>query len=354
MQRLSTIATIKITKTPRTSKLTLVAILAALATAATVACDGPEDYHEQAEDARGLPDEGIDVNGTCHPICEAGVTGDADGWADSTLAKEKCVVAGSKIATDAKNTSCLPNNGVEVDGECRLFCDLSLKDSGEDYGATNTGKTCVVPGSNRALNNSTCKIDDPYAHEEGECPLLVECPEGLTCGCQMATGLGAKKKKILDAGGIEFLASAMMENEKLNTNYPYGDIFPDGTPKTGDSWNGGVAKQNWYMMRECHPAWQDLGPDDYMVADDNDDTTTDTPEINSSLELDAEIFGECMDMYGDEWFAFHRAGAGAKNPTEKQKKDIERFTTATLWVQEQLEQDHQTDDTRFFVDIENI
>ena len=32
--------------------------------------------------------------------------------------------------------------------------------------------------------------------------------------------------------------------------YPYGDVTPDGKPKTGDSANFGLFKNNWYMLRQ--------------------------------------------------------------------------------------------------------
>jgi hypothetical protein len=49
-------------------------------------------------------------------------------------------------------------------------------------------------------------------------------------------GLGRRKQQVLKTGGLDFLASAMMETEKMDTNYPYGDN------KRDDSFNAGICK----------------------------------------------------------------------------------------------------------------
>lgn len=56
-------------------------------------------------------------------------------------------------------------------------------------------------------------------------------------------------------GGTLLLAIAMLEDSHLearpHADYPFGDKYPDGAPKTGDAANFGIYKMNWFMIRQC-------------------------------------------------------------------------------------------------------
>jgi hypothetical protein len=77
------------------------------------------------------------------------------------------------------------------------------------------------------------------------------------------SGLGARKQEVIRAGGnTRDLAIAMLETDKMTTDYTYGmskcilggakrvlikRFTGDG--KSGDGTNFGIFKQNWYMLR---------------------------------------------------------------------------------------------------------
>jgi hypothetical protein len=175
----------------------------------------------------------------------------------------------------------------------------------------------------------------------GKCPASLACPAGIGCGCYVVPGLGANKKKILDAGaGLPYtsylLASAMVETEKLDTNYALGDN------KSGDSFNAGVAKQNWGMIRTCHSAWKNLKSTDTGTA----------AMLNNDRVLDAQVYGECRAYYGDKWWAGHRNGvSGIANPNTQ---DIKNFKTGEDWTNTQIQNGHTCDDLRFWVNLPAI
>lgn len=198
-------------------------------------------------------------------------------------------------------------------------------------GGAGTGRTCSTVGG-------------------GQCPATFTCPSGSTpssstCGCYTPAGLGANKAALFAAGARDYmLASAMMETELMDAStYPYGDQMPDGTPKTGDAWNGGVCKQNWGMMRTCYPPWQGLASDQYATAG----------AMNSDLGLDVAVYNACRDHFGDDWWAGHRNGAsGLANPDTA---DIQAFKAAMDWTYEQLVSgSHFCDDVRFWVNVQAI
>ncbi|EEY19718.1 conserved hypothetical protein [Verticillium alfalfae VaMs.102] len=65
-------------------------------------------------------------------------------------------------------------------------------------------------------------------------------------GLYSVSGLGARKQAILNAGGNSLdLAIAMLETERMSTDYIYGDN------KSNDAANFGLFKQNWGMLRIC-------------------------------------------------------------------------------------------------------
>lgn len=65
-------------------------------------------------------------------------------------------------------------------------------------------------------------------------------------GSYTIAGLGQRKQQVTAAGANSFnLAIAMLETEKMDTNYAYGDN------KQNDAANFGIFKQNWGMLRVC-------------------------------------------------------------------------------------------------------
>jgi hypothetical protein len=170
----------------------------------------------------------------------------------------------------------------------------------------------------------------------GSCPSSVSCPSGMSCGCYIVSGLGTNKKALTAAGGsLDMMASAMMETEKMDTNYTYGD------GKTGDSANFGVCKQNWYMMRLAHPAWRSLTAAQYGTG----------AAINSSRSLDATVYNESRSYFGSLWWAGHRNGqSGLTTPNTT---DINNFKAAWQWTRNNIGS-HATDDVRFWVSVPPI
>jgi hypothetical protein len=211
-------------------------------------------------------------------------------------------------------------------------------------GAPATGGSKATGGA--ASTTTTCSVVGG-----GQCPTLsaLSCPFGggtaassnAQCGCYIVAGLGVNKKAILDAGASQaaadqqyvqyLLASAMMETALSDTNYPLGDN------KTGDSFNAGVAKQNLGMIKTCHPAIQ---------------TTTQAAQMNSNRALDVQVYVECRKYYGSSWWAGHRDGsAGIANPNTT---DIQNFKAGEDWTNAQIQNGHQCDNVRFWVNMPAI
>ncbi|CAG8891835.1 unnamed protein product [Penicillium egyptiacum] len=159
-------------------------------------------------------------------------------------------------------------------------------------------------------------------------------------GHQTISGLGARKQELVAAGGnTRDLAIAMLETNDMTTDYKYGD------GKTGDGTNFGVFKQNWFILR--HSASEFLGQ---TVADVDNGAI-----LNSDLGKDIQARHEGEKHYGYEtWFSGHRNGeSGIKNPGTD---DINAYIDAIAWIQQQIESDekYQSDDTRFWVDVQAI
>ncbi|KAL4982235.1 hypothetical protein BDW68DRAFT_61987 [Aspergillus falconensis] len=159
-------------------------------------------------------------------------------------------------------------------------------------------------------------------------------------GSDIISGLGARKQAVLDAGGnTRDLAIAMLETTTMTTNYLYGD------GKKGDATNFGIFKQNWYMLRNS--ASEFLG----QTVDQVDNGAI----LNSDLAKDIQARHEGEENFGYEiWFSGHRNGeSGVQNPGTD---DIKSYIDAVAWIQKQIESDprYQSDDTRFWVDVQAI
>ncbi|KAJ5150400.1 uncharacterized protein N7500_010589 [Penicillium coprophilum] len=161
-------------------------------------------------------------------------------------------------------------------------------------------------------------------------------------GNETISGLGARKQEVVGAGGnTRDLAIAMLETKTMTTDYTYGD------GKVGDATNFGIFKQNWYVLR--HSASEFLGQ---SVAEVDNGAILNT---SSDLGKDIQARHEGEDHYGFEiWFSGHRNGeSGIKNPGTS---DINAYIDAIAWIQQQIESDekYQSDDTRFWVDVQAI
>jgi hypothetical protein len=261
------------------------------------------------------------------------------------------------------------DRGFSVGGTCFRGCaseatDLDASGAVDGFGFENDA-SCVVGNREPALSATPCDpfvvpppvntdpngvfIRDPL----GVCPPAdqITCPLGLPrgeCGCFIIPGLGARKAEVLNAavaaGGVplDFLASGSFESETYNTDYPLGDVFPDGRQKTGGAANFGITKMNWTMIRQCHPAYRGLTDRDYLRG----------IELNDDLDLEATVYRECREFFGDRWLGGHRNGiAGLNNPNTP---DIQRFVGVYDWLGEVYADGHLTDDTRWYTNVPAI
>jgi hypothetical protein len=181
-------------------------------------------------------------------------------------------------------------------------------------------------------NNQSCiVVGGGSSSASGSCPSNLQCSSGLDCGCEIISGLGRNKQAYKDAGAnLDFLASAMMETKKMDTNYTYGD------GKKGFMFNAGATKQNWRMMKQCNTEWKYLGENDYAYSDD----------LNWNRSFDVQVYKKCRAFWGDKWFAGHRSGqTGLDNPNTR---DNNTFKNAHAWIKKML-QNNQTNDVRFYV-----
>ncbi|KAE8364473.1 hypothetical protein BDV27DRAFT_157849 [Aspergillus caelatus] len=159
-------------------------------------------------------------------------------------------------------------------------------------------------------------------------------------GQYTVSGLGSRKKAIIEAGGNSLdLAIAMLEIEDMNTaHYPYGD------GKTYDAANFGLFKQNWGLLRECAHRYGFKGKTEAQWHDG--------AVMNSNVYADVASRWDCQNYYGyDKWFAGHRNGAsGLANPYTA---DINTYKSAVQWIQKQIDSNekYKYDDTRFWVSV---
>ncbi|CAG5137571.1 uncharacterized protein ALTATR162_LOCUS154 [Alternaria atra] len=161
-------------------------------------------------------------------------------------------------------------------------------------------------------------------------------------GSYTVSGLGARKQAILNAGGNSLdLAIAMLETERMQTDYTYGDN------KSNDAANFGLFKQNWGMLRVCGSRAGFSGQ--------SEGQWNNGAKLNSDIYADVASRWDCQDYYGYErWMAGHRNGAtGLGNPNTD---DINRYRSAIEWIQGRIDSknDYKSDDTRFWVDVTPI
>ncbi|KAF7557003.1 hypothetical protein G7Z17_g1002 [Cylindrodendrum hubeiense] len=161
-------------------------------------------------------------------------------------------------------------------------------------------------------------------------------------GSYTVKGLGQRKKAILNAGGNTLdIAIAMLETERLSTNYVYGDA------KANDAGNFGLFKQNWGLLRVCASRAGFVGQ--------SESQWNNGAKLNSDIYADVAARWDCQEHYGyDKWFAGHRNGAtGLNNPWTD---DIQFYKRSVEWIKSQIDSNkkYKTDNTRFWVDVTPI
>lgn len=122
----------------------------------------------------------------------------------------------------------------------------------------------------------------PTGGGKGKCPSISTCPAGYRCGCEVVSGLGRRKQQLIKLGAsTSFLASAMMETRTMSANYKYGD------GKTHDSFNAGLAKQNWFLSRRCYSPWRKYDARHYKRMD----------VLNKNAKLDIKVCASYYTFY---------------------------------------------------------
>ncbi|KAF8655506.1 hypothetical protein AX16_003035 [Volvariella volvacea WC 439] len=160
-------------------------------------------------------------------------------------------------------------------------------------------------------------------------------------GSYTISGLGNRKRQLISCGAQPLdMAIAMLETERMTTDYTYGD------GKTYDSANFGVFKQNWGMLRQSTSRYRGKSQNDWNQG----------AELNSNLCLDIQLRKESQAYFGETlWFAGHRNGAsGLANPNTA---DIQRYKDAIYWIRDQLTQNNSagmTSDVRYWVNVPAI
>jgi hypothetical protein len=287
--------------------------------------------------------DGYLAGATCVPACGHPELADAQGYGYE--AQESCVVASSMAATQKARCTLsaradLPPPGVGFENGQTCFppCTAAALDLTADGYGWDANRTCAVKDSKAAIQGVPCV--PPPSTVTGACPMQLVCPavSGVTlgCGCTWIEGLGARKQVILGTSGASqyFVASAMMETAGLLANYALGDN------KTQDSFNAGIAKQNWGMARRCHPAWSPQTAAEYATM----------AAMNTNLALDIQVYNECRTMFGANWWSGHRDGY---NNLGMNTLDIQQFKAAMDWTNQMITT-HLTDDVRFWVTIQAI
>ena len=284
------------------------------------------------------------VDMKCVPACtHPEWVEDAQGYGFE--AQQTCIVTGSTAAT--QNARCTltprtdlppPGSGFQNGGTCFPPCGTGATELTADGYGWEMNRTCIVPGSKGAVQGVPCV--PPPSTVTGDCPRTLACPVvnsvTIACGCTWVDGLAERKAVIMGSPGATqyFLASAMLETVTLTADYTLGD------GKTEDAFNAGLAKQNWGMIRRCHPAWQSQTAAQFMTS----------TAMNSSLALDVQVYNECRSIFGEQWWAGHRNGYNNLNTNTQ---DIQEFKAGMDWTNTQLT-GHLTDDVRFWVTIRPI
>jgi hypothetical protein len=165
----------------------------------------------------------------------------------------------------------------------------------------------------------------------------------------------ATKSAIFASGGETLeLAIAMLENEDLLADYPFGDC------KTGDAANFGIYKMNWYMIKRCPSAMPLIGSNPASSV-----STGVGKAINSDAMLATKILLEAMKRWptdapdptkpvSNNFWAGHRWGqSGLDNWPDTNWGDIQRYYLSVQAIKAKcdLEATVWTTDVRYWVDV---
>lgn len=251
-----------------------------------------------------------------YPYCNNGSSSDPDGDGWGWENEASCVVRGG--SADTGNSG--GNSG--GNGSYPVCANGSASDPDGDGWGWENGQSCTVSGGSNGGGGTAA------------------CPSGVTCGSYTVSGLGARKRQVTAAGANTLdLATAMLETDNMQTNYPYGDN------KTGLSANFGIFKQNWDLLTESCSRFRGQSADQWNNG----------AVLNSNLSADIQCLHESQNYYGvDRWFAGHRNGrTGLNNPNTA---DIQRYRTAVYWLRDQIASNsaNLTNDTRFWVNVPPI
>ncbi|KAF1363694.1 hypothetical protein EJ07DRAFT_102257 [Lizonia empirigonia] len=154
-------------------------------------------------------------------------------------------------------------------------------------------------------------------------------------GSYTISGLGSRKQQVTAAGASSLnLAVAMLETERMATNYAYGDN------KQNDAANFGIFKQNWGMLRVCCNRFKGQSQSSWNNG----------AVLNSNLNADVQCLKDCQSYYGqNKWFAGHRNGqAGLNNPNTQ---DINNYINGVKYIEKQLltQPNGLTNDVRYWI-----
>ncbi|RII07894.1 hypothetical protein CUC08_Gglean008872 [Alternaria sp. MG1] len=154
-------------------------------------------------------------------------------------------------------------------------------------------------------------------------------------GSYTISGLGSRKRQVTAAGASSLnLAIAMLETERMDTNYAYGDN------KQNDAANFGIFKQNWGMLRVCCSRFKGQSQSSWNNG----------AVLNSNLNADVQCLNECQSYYGqNKWIAGHRNGeTGLNNPNTQ---DIRNYIDGVKYIENQLltQPNGLTNDVRYYI-----
>jgi hypothetical protein len=191
------------------------------------------------------------------------------------------------------------------------------------------------------------------------------------------------KQAIYDATGEEdtlALAIAMLESDRLSSDYPFGDVYPvehpspSGTliPKTGDAANFGIYKMNWFMIRQLPAGKEEIrraaGGEGGEVLPDGEIQNIVGARINADAGLATRILLEAFATSsleapdpahpepGNFWGGHRWGESGWTNVPGTDWHDVRRYYDAVRLIQAACDDDPAiwTSDIRYGVVVPNV
>ena len=121
------------------------------------------------------------------------------------------------------------------------------------------------------------------------------------------------------------------------TAYPYGDLQPDGQPKTGDSANFGLFKNNWGMMRTYCTQFKGKSESDW----------NDGAVLNTDDQAAIWCQHDMINALGSLGFYTGQRGVGGTAGGED-------YETAVNFIYSYLVDGHTTDDMATYYELHNV